>query len=243
MRVRATFSGPVDVSSDVTLRLNIGGTERQAVSITQYDDIVAGGQTNKSVVHFYYLIQSSDLDTDGITTYNFPFSVAGTIKHTGDTLSQHYLNKTTAYRVPQPGGIDTLFANPNNRVNALDQADWTEADSTSPDFIKNKPTFFPPGPDSVSNTELNTPGGNGTQGQHLTQGTGGRLEWTTLAVQWSDIQNRPTNLGGHTQSVSEQATHALFQWTRDDSLGIQFVPVLSRPVSSPPKLASPVPCR
>ena len=229
VRVRATFSGPVDVTADTTLRLNVGGTERQAVSITNYNDVTAGAQANNSIVHFYYQIQSSDTDIDGITTYDYPFSTSGTIKHTGETLSQHYLNKTTSYRVVQPGGVNTLFANKANRVNALDQADWTEADSTQPDYIKNKPLTFQPGANTVSNVELNTSGLNGTVGQYLQRGSGSTLIWATLAVQWSEIQGRPTNIGGHTQSVSEIATHALFEWSRDDSLAVQFVATGTNP--------------
>ena len=231
VRVRATFDGPVDITSDTTLRLLIGTTERQAVSITNYNDVTAGPQSNTKVAHFYYAIKASDTDIDGITTYDYPFSTTGTIKHTGETLSQHYLNKTTAYRVVQPGGINTLQPNRNNRVNALDQADWGETDSTAPDFIKRKPTTFQPGRDSVSNIELNTPGGNGSAGQYLQRGSGDNLIWATLAIQWSEIQGRPTNLGGHTPTVSEQATHALFEWCQDDSLGIQFSSTGTNPSS------------
>ena len=223
VRVRATFSGPVDVSSDVILRLNVGGVERQAISISHYDDVVSGAQTNTRIAHFYYQIQQGDLDTDGITTYQYPFGTTGTIKHNGDTLTQHYLNTNSAYRVPQPGGLNTLFANPANRVNALDQADWSETDSTASDYIQHKPQYFPVGPHTIGNTELNTPAGPGTAKQHLTQGVGGRLEWTTLAVHWSEIVGKPTSGMSPTLTVPDTASLDLFEWTEDDSLGIEFV--------------------
>ena len=223
IRIRATFSGPVDISSDTTLRLNVGGTERQAVSISHYDDVVSGGQTNTSVAHFYYQVQAGDLDSDGVTTYQFPFSTTGTIKHSGDTLSEHYLNTNSAYRVAQPGGLNTLFANPANRVNSLDQANWTETDTTAPDYIQNRPSYFPVAPNSISNTELNTIGGDGTPAQVLRRAAGDNLEWWTLAIAWDHITGKPTSGTSPTLTVPDTASLGLFEWVRDDDLGIQFV--------------------
>ena len=223
VRIRATFSGPVDISQDNTLRLNIGGVERQAVSITNSDDVASGAQTNTNIAHYYYQIQASDVDIDGITTYQFPFSTNGVVKHNGDTLTEHYLNTVTPYRVPEPGGLNTLFANPANRVNSLDQADWNETDSTQSDFIKNKPIHLPPAANSINNLELNTPAGNGIAGQILRLKQGGILEWWTQVIDYNDLINKPAAGTNPQLTVSDTASLGLFEWVRDDSLGIQFV--------------------
>ena len=223
VRIRAIFSGPVGVSSDTTLRLNVGGNERQAVSITNSDDVASGGQTNVTVAHFYYQIQASDLDTDGITTYDYPFSTTGIIKHNGDNLPQHYINKDTAYRVTQPAGLNTLFPNPANRVNSLDQADWAQTDLTKPNAILNKPIHLPPAANSINNRELNTPASNGIPGQILRLKEGGILEWWTQVIDYNDLINKPATGTNPQLTVSDTASLGLFEWVRNDSLGIQFV--------------------
>lgn len=152
VRVRATFSAPVDISADVKLRLNIGGQEREAISVASAAAAVtAVAQDNTRTGYFAYTVQDADTDTDadGIETYQFPFqggSGDGSIyPHTGRTQidSHNLIGNNSRFRVTQPGSLRTLLPRSHTRVNTSHQADWTETDPDSLDFILNKPKFFP----------------------------------------------------------------------------------------------------
>lgn len=151
IRVRATFSGPVDIASDVTLRLELGNTERQAISVASQTGTTAAVQSDVTVANFYYLVQATDVDADGITTYDYPFGQTGNIYPAGQLIAAHSLNSgDSAYRVVQPPGLAGLHPVQANNVNSVPQADWNQTDSAAPDFVKNKPTELVRFPNTAS---------------------------------------------------------------------------------------------
>ena len=155
IRVRATFTAPVDITADVKLRLDIGGQEREALSVASATaPVTAAAQTNTRTAYFAYTVQAAnvDIDADGIETYQFPFKGGtgdGTIyPHTAwDRIDSHNLiGNNSRFRVTQPGGLRTLLPRTHQRVNATHQADWGEKDPDSPNFVARKPEFFPINP-------------------------------------------------------------------------------------------------
>lgn len=155
IRVRATFTAPVDITADVKLRLDIGGQEREALSVASATaPVTAAAQTNTRTAYFAYTVQAAhiDIDADGIETYQFPFKGGtgdGTIyPHTAwDRIDSHNLiGNNSRFRVTQPGGLRTLLPRTHQRVNASHQADWGEKDPDSPNFVARKPEFFPINP-------------------------------------------------------------------------------------------------
>ena len=155
IRVRATFTAPVDITADVKLRLDIGGQEREALSVASATaPVTAAPQTNTRTAYFAYTVQaaSADIDADGVETYQFPFKGGtgdGTIyPHTAwDRIDSHNLiGNNSRFRVTQPGGLRTLLPRTHQRVNSSHQADWGEKDPDSPNFVARKPEFFPINP-------------------------------------------------------------------------------------------------
>ena len=155
IRIRATFSSAVDISSTATFRINLGGTERQAISVANQTATTAASQNNTTIANFYYAVQAADTDSDGITSYPYPFATTGTMQPAGDTLTQHSLNAaTSAYRIVEPAGLGKLFASPASKVNSFLQADWNDTDPGSDGYIRNKPNALVPYPDTVSLAEF-----------------------------------------------------------------------------------------
>ena len=149
--VRATFSGSVDISGTVTLRLNVGGVKRQAISVSSDTGTVAAPQNGVTVANFLYTIVSADTDSDGITSYVYPFSTTGVMQPAGDSLTAHSLNaSTSAYRIVEPGGLNRLLASPSGKVNTFAQPDWAQTDPGNDGFIRNKPTQLIAFPNTVS---------------------------------------------------------------------------------------------
>ena len=155
IRIRATFTAPVTLTADVKLRLDIGGQEREALSVASATaPVTAAAQTNTRTAYFAYTVQAAhiDIDADGIETYQFPFKSGtgdGTIyPHTAwDRIDSHNLiGNNSRFRVTQPGGLRTLLPRTHQRVNASHQADWGEKDPDSPNFVARKPEFFPINP-------------------------------------------------------------------------------------------------
>ena len=118
-----------------------GNVERQAISVSSATGTVAAPQNGVTVGNFLYTIVEADTDSDGITSYPYPFSTTGTFQPTGDSLTQHSLNASaSAYRIVEPGGLNKLLASPSGKVNTFTQPNWTEADPGSDGYIRNKPT-------------------------------------------------------------------------------------------------------
>ena len=187
VRVRATFSGAVDISGAVTLRLNIGNVERQAISVSSATGTVAAPQNNVTVANFLYTIVEADTDSDGITSYAYPFSTTGSFQPAGDTLTAHSLNaSTSAYRLVEPGGLNKLLASPSGKVNTFTQPNWAEADPGSDGYIRNKPTQLVAYPNTVSLAQWDWRENDGLGIQFNVSGT----HWNQLSVfQIAPLQN------------------------------------------------------
>lgn len=144
LRVRATFSAPVDIDSDVVLQLEIGNNTREAISVDSATGTTAAVQNDVTVANFYYPVVEADVDSDGISTPRYPFGQTGNIYPHGRLMAVHSLNSGDSnYRVTAPPGLAGLHPNPRTQVNSFPQADWTQTDSTAEDYIKNKPPRFP----------------------------------------------------------------------------------------------------
>ncbi len=150
IRPKVTFTGPVDVSPSARLLLNVGsGPPKQAIPVDGQagTTLITADLTNQTTIFFYYEVQGTDVDADGLSTPLFPFLATGSITPHDDNLAAHSLvSVTSAYRVVPPGGVNALVPNAANAVNSVTQPDWNQTDTTALNFIRNKPkdlTGFP----------------------------------------------------------------------------------------------------